>query len=98
DPATNALVPAEQYLSGDVRARLDAARAAAESDAAFTANVEALERVLPTDLTPAEIDARLGAPWIPAADVEAFCADLLGNDGIEVEHAPLTATWAIAAT
>jgi N12 class adenine-specific DNA methylase len=98
DPTTNALVPAEQYLSGDVRARLDAARAAAESDAAFTANVEALERVVPTDLTPAEIDARLGAPWIPAADVEAFCTDLLGSDGVEVEHAPLTATWAIAAT
>jgi N12 class adenine-specific DNA methylase len=98
DPATNTLVPAEQYLSGDVRARLDAARAAAESDAAFTANVEALERVVPADLTPAEIDARLGAPWIPAADVEAFCAELLGSDGVEVEHAPLTATWAIAAT
>jgi len=98
DPARDALVPAEQYLSGDVRARLDAARAAAESDPAYAANVEALERVLPADLTPAEIDARLGAPWIPAADVEAFCTDLLGADGIEVEHAPLTATWAIAAT
>ncbi|MGH8985485.1 MAG: helicase-related protein, partial [Acidimicrobiia bacterium] len=98
DPATNEIVAAEQYLSGDVRTRLDAARAAAESDPAYTANVQALERVLPADLTPAEIDARLGAPWIPAADVEAFCTDLLGADGIEVEHAPLTATWAIAAT
>ena len=98
DPTTGELVPAEQYLSGDVRARLDAARAAAESDPAYAANVEALERVLPADLAPAEIDARLGAPWIPPADVEAFCTDLLGVDGIEVEHAPLTATWAIAAT
>jgi N12 class adenine-specific DNA methylase len=98
DPTTGEFVPAEQYLSGDVRVRLDAARAAAESDTAFAANVAALERVLPADLTSAEIDARLGAPWIPAADVEVFCTDLLGADGIEVEHAPLTAMWAIAAT
>ncbi len=97
DPTTNEVVPAEQYLSGNVRERLDAARAAAESDPAFTPNVEALERVVPADLAPAEIDARLGAPWIPAVDVESFCAALLGGDGIEVEHAPLTATWAIAA-
>lgn len=98
DPTTSELVPAEQYLSGDVRTRLDVARAAAESDPSFTANVAALERVVPADLAPTEIDARLGAPWIPATDVEAFCTDLLGADGIEVEHAPLTATWAIAAT
>ena len=97
DPASGELLPAEQYLAGDVRARLDAARRAAEDDPAFKVNVDALEPVVPPDLTPAEIDARLGAPWIPAADVEAFCAELLGATGIEVEHAPLTATWAIAA-
>ena len=96
DPTTRELVPAEQYLAGDVRARLDAAREAATIDGSFSVNVRALERVIPPDLAPAEIDARLGAPWIPAADVEAFCADLLGGTGVEVEHAPLTATWAVA--
>ena len=52
--------------------------------------------MVPADLGPNDIDARLGAPWIPASDVEAFCAELLGGSGIEVEHAPLTATWALA--
>lgn len=97
DPTTGEVVAAEQYLAGDVRVRLDAARRAAAKDPAFIPNVEALEQVLPPDLAPADIDARLGAPWIPAADVEAFCAELLGTDGIVVEHAPLTALWAIAA-
>ncbi len=97
DPESGDLLPAEQYLSGDVRSRLDAARQAAEADPAFQLNIETLERVVPPDLAPADIDARLGAPWIPASDVEAFCAELLGGHGIEVEHAPLTATWVIAA-
>ena len=97
DPASGELLPAEDYLSGDVRVRLDAARQAAETEPAFKLNVEALERVVPSDLAPVDIDARLGAPWIPASDVEAFCTELLGAQGIEVEHAPLTASWAIAA-
>jgi N12 class adenine-specific DNA methylase len=96
DPSTGELITAEQYLAGDVRSRLDAARAASLSDPSFQANVEALARVVPADLAPADIDARLGAPWIAASDVEAFCTELLGGTGIEVEHATLTATWAIA--
>ena len=97
DPASGELVAAEHYLSGDVRARLETAQHAAAGDDAFKVNVEALARVVPPDLSPNEIDARLGAPWIPASDIEAFCSEVLGATGIEVEHAPLTATWAIAA-
>ncbi|MGH9136995.1 MAG: hypothetical protein ACRD0G_08100, partial [Acidimicrobiales bacterium] len=97
DPATGELTLGAQYLAGDVRARLDAARQAAATDPAYQVNVEALERVVPPDLSAADIDVRLGAPWIPAVDVEAFCAELLGGSDIDVEHAPLTATWAIAA-
>ena len=97
EPPTGGRVTAEKYLSGDVRSRLDAAQAAAADDPAFERNVEALLRVLPTDLGPADIDARLGAPWIADDDIEVFCSQLLDNHDVIVEHAPLTATWAIVA-
>ena len=74
DPGTGTLVAAAAYLAGDVRAKLAEARVAAERDERFAANVAALERVHPVDLTPAEIDARLGATWIEADDVPASCA------------------------
>ncbi|MGH3986077.1 MAG: helicase-related protein, partial [Pseudonocardiaceae bacterium] len=71
------LEPAAAYLSGNVRRKLAAARAAAEHDSRFKLNVEALERIVPTDLTPQEIEGRLGAAWITAEDVTDFLADLL---------------------
>lgn len=71
------LVPAAQYLSGNVRRKLAVAQAAAEADPAFKANVEALKAVIPDDLGPAEIDGRLGAPWIPADVVEEFVRSTL---------------------
>ncbi|MGH9222355.1 MAG: DEAD/DEAH box helicase, partial [Acidimicrobiales bacterium] len=69
----------------------------AERDPRFTANVDALRAVLPADLTPDDIDARLGAAWIPGSDVEAFAADVLSASGVIVDHAPATATWAVQA-
>jgi N12 class adenine-specific DNA methylase len=51
--------------------------------------------VLPPDLTPAEIGARLGAPWIPGADVAEFAQQLLADTTIAVRHSPLTATWQV---
>ena len=83
----------DQYLSGDVRTKLVEARAAAATDATYEENVTALEAVQPEDLTASEIDARLGAVWIPAADVEAFAKSLLGADGITVSHAAALGTW-----
>ena len=56
-------------------------------------NVTALEAVQPADLTASEIDARLGAVWIPAADVEAFARSLLGAEGVTVSHAAVVGTW-----
>ena len=47
----------------------------------------------PEDLTASEIDARLGAVWIPPGDVEAFAKSLLGNEGITVSHAAAVGTW-----
>ncbi|MEW6155569.1 MAG: helicase [Actinomycetota bacterium] len=93
DPATGDLVEASRYLSGNVRAKLAAAGAAAASDPGWRANVEALEAVLPPDLGPAEIDARLGSSWVPASDVARFMVEVLGCSDPVVEYTPQTATW-----
>ncbi|MDP9420723.1 MAG: methyltransferase domain-containing protein, partial [Actinomycetota bacterium] len=95
DPDSGELVPAARYLSGNIRHKLELARAAAATEARFEANVAALEAVLPRQLEPAEITAQLGAPWIPAADVERFCAEALGAE-VDVEHLPAVARWSVA--
>src|ERR1700691_2655923 len=68
---------ADRYLSGDVRAKLRCAEAAAGLDHAYTRNVDALKAVQPEDLLPSDISARLGSSWIPAADVKQFVFELL---------------------
>ncbi len=96
DPATGTLVPNARYLSGNVRTKLDVAREAAALDPRFTANVSALEAVLPAQLRPDEISARLGVPWIPSVDIEAYCADVLGAR-VVVEYLPSLGRWEAAA-
>ena len=93
NPQTEQWETDDQYLSGDVRSKLAEARAAALSDASYHENVTALEAVQPDDLTASEIDARLGAVWIPARDVEEFARSLLRNDGVNVSHAAPLGTW-----
>lgn len=95
DPTGRSPLTAAQYLSGDVRSRLAEARAAAARDPRWAVNVSALEAVQPRDLEPSEIEARLGAPWIPSDDVSAFCAEVLEADAI-VEYAAATGEWVIA--
>jgi len=97
DPATGDLVAAQMYLSGDVRAKLAEAEAAALDDQRWLPNVEALRGVMPVDLGPAEIDARLGSAWIRADDVAAFGREVLECPSLRVEHAAVTATWAVRA-
>ncbi|MEP6672014.1 MAG: DEAD/DEAH box helicase family protein, partial [Chthoniobacter sp.] len=87
----------DQYLSGDVRSKLEDARAAASADAQYRENVTALEAVQPADLSASEIDARLGAVWIPATDIEAFARTLLGSEGITIQHAAAIGTWFVRA-
>jgi N12 class adenine-specific DNA methylase len=98
DPATQEWVTAEEYLSGNVRAKLDAAKAAASADgpanAQWARNVAALENVQPADLGPEEIRAKLGAPWIPPADVRAFATELLGYPPA-ISYLPITAQWEV---
>ena len=97
DPATGTLLTATAYLSGNVRIKLDQARHAALQDERFTPHVEALTAVLPEDLGPTEIDARLGCTWIEPKHIKAFLVEVLGApaDRTTVGHIPLTATWTI---
>ena len=109
------LVPAPEYLSGNVRAKLrtaeQAATHASEQVAAgdphpldpgapggqepdWQVNVDALRSVVPADLGPAEIDARLGASWIGADVVAAFLREVLADPSVQVEN-PGGSVWAV---
>jgi adenine-specific DNA methylase len=92
DPADGSWQTSDAYLSGPVRDKLAIAEAAAEIDPAYKRNVEALEAVQPADLSPSEITARLGAPWIPASDVVDFVKETMGTD-IRIRHMPELASW-----
>jgi N12 class adenine-specific DNA methylase len=93
DPASGTWLTAQEYLSGNVRVKLEEAqRAAAEQAERFARNVAALEAIVPEDLEPEEIRAVLGAPWIPPADIEQFCLDTFGVRPV-VEYESLTAIW-----
>jgi N12 class adenine-specific DNA methylase len=81
------LLPAAEYLSGNVREKLAAARTAVVDRPELATNVEALEGVLPQDLGPEEIEPRMGAVWIPVEDHQAFLRELLEDDTLEVESA-----------
>lgn len=88
------LVPAAEYLSGDVRAKLAIATAAAERDPELARNVAALRAVVPTDLAPGEITAHLGAAWIDAAVVQTFMREVFDDPHARVEH-PGGSVWEV---
>ena len=75
-----------EYLSGNVRDKLDLARQAAAVDPRWQHNVAALRAVLPPDLGPGEITAALGAVWIPADDHTLFMREVLQDRGARVTH------------
>src|SRR6266511_848370 len=96
DPAEQRWVPADEYLSGDVREKLEQARAAAaRNPARYADHVARLQAVQPTDLGPEQIRAKLGVPWVEARDIQAFLTETLGGQGVSVRHEPLTATWEV---
>ena len=94
-------LPADEYLSGNVREKLAWARRSAELyPEDYTINVEALERVQPADLGPGEISVRLGATWLPPSDIEDFMFHLLRTPrymtwNIHVRYSAITAEWNI---
>ncbi len=77
-PGEEKYLSADEYLSGNVREKWQAAKEAAKGDPAFQVNAEALERVQPRPLTAAEIDAHLGAVWIEPAYIDQFMAESFG--------------------
>ncbi|TCA32863.1 lactate dehydrogenase [Rhizobium leguminosarum bv. viciae] len=96
DPADGSWQTADAYLSGSVRTKLTAAQAAGELDPAYERNVRALRQVQPADLRPSDITARLGTPWIPAADVVAFVKERMDAD-IRIHHMPELGSWTVEA-
>jgi N12 class adenine-specific DNA methylase len=96
DPESNSWQTADAYLSGNVRAKLAAALAAGP---AYGRNAQAMAAVQPEDLLPGDIDAHLGAPWIPESDIQAFAADLFRVPAvsIQVAHLKKDALWSLDA-
>jgi N12 class adenine-specific DNA methylase/adenine-specific DNA methylase len=94
NPVTGAWEPADAYLSGTVRTKLEEAERAAASDRRYDRNVAALKRVQPQDLPPSAITARLGAPWIPADTVRLFAAEIL-HTRTSITHSVAVACWSV---
>ena len=93
-------VAADEYLSGNVRNKLTVADLAAKNAPELAVNVEALEKVIPKDLSAAEISVRLGATWIPQEDIQRFVMELLTPSSyaagrLKVRYTPINGDWFI---
>ena len=93
-------VAADEYLSGNVRNKLTVAELAAKNDPELAVNVEALKKVIPKDLSAAEISVRLGATWIPQEDIQWFVMELLTPSSyavgrLKVRYTPINGDWFI---
>ena len=109
DPAADPTDPeagwqmADEYLSGDVRAKLRMAQFAAETNPEFAVNVDALTKAQPKDLEASEIDVRLGATWLAPSIVQQFMMETFQppyriryNNAITVRYSPYTSEWRIS--
>lgn len=94
DPEDGLWKPADEYLSGHIRDRIAAAQAAGKR---FDRNVKALEAVIPPDLGPADVEVRLGAPWVPTDVIADFLAQLISAErkDVVVTYEVGTCTWAV---
>jgi len=93
-------VAADEYLSGNVRNKLTVAELAAENDPELAVNVDALKKVIPKDLSAAEISVRLGTTWIPQEDIQRFVMELLtpsqyARGKIKVRYTEFNGDWFI---
>jgi len=91
---------ADEYLSGNVRAKLRMAQLAAETNPEFAVNVTALEKAQPKDLEASEIDVRLGATWLAPEIIQKFMAETFQipyylRHAVKVRYSPYTAEWRI---
>ena len=99
--APDTFVTADEYLSGNVREKLRAARTAALQDDQFAVNVQALENAQPKDLDASEFDVRLGATWLDPATIQQFMVETFSvpyrfRDIVQVRFSPMTAEWNIS--
>jgi N12 class adenine-specific DNA methylase len=94
DPVSKDWETADAYLSGNVRAKLVTAELAGDE---YVRNAVALRSVQPEDVLPGDIDANLGAPWLPASDVLAFAAELFNVpvESFKVNHLKKDAVWSV---
>ncbi|MGC0371280.1 helicase [Microbacterium sp. SLBN-111] len=92
DPDTGELVHAPEYLSGDVRTKLEQAEAAAAADPRFAVNVDALRAVIPDPIGIDQIEARLGSVWISPEIHQQFLSEILHDRTVRVEN-PLPGAW-----
>ena len=91
---------ADEYLSGNVRAKLRMAQLAAETNPEFAVNVTALEKAQPKDLEASEIDVRLGATWLSPDIIQKFMTETFQipyylRHAVKVRYSPYTAEWRI---
>ena len=101
EPVSGVYQTSDEYLSGNVRDKLEIAKAYANDNEEYIQNVEVLTRVIPEDIPASEISVRLGATWIPASDIQDFMTELLEiprwrQDEIRVRYLPATAQWSIS--
>ena len=106
DPAADPTDPeagwqmADEYLSGDVRAKLRMAQFAAETNPEFAVNVTALEKAQPRELEASEIDVRLGATWLDPSIIQKFMTETFQipyylRHAVKVRYSPYTAEWRV---
>lgn len=93
-------LPADEYLSGNVRQKLAVAQDKAEQDPQYQINADALAQVQPTDLTASEISVRLGATWLDTEYVRRFIFETLGTPrsaqwSMKVHYSGITGEWRI---
>ena len=93
-------LPADEYLSGNVRQKLAVAQGKAEQDPQYQINAEALAQVQPIDLTASEISVRLGATWLDTEYVRRFIFETLGTPrsaqwSMKVHYSGITGEWRI---
>ena len=106
DPAADPTDPeagwqmADEYLSGDVRAKLRMAQFAAETNPEFVVNVDALTKAQPRELEASEIDVRLGATWLDPDIIQKFMTETFQipyylRHAVKVRYSPYTAEWRV---
>ena len=106
DPAADPTDPeagwqmADEYLSGDVRAKLRMAQFAAETNPEFAVNVDALTKAQPRELEASEIDVRLGATWLSPDIIQKFMTETFQipyylRHAVKVRYSPYTAEWRV---